>query len=44
MVVPARLHSKKLTEQQRQLDDSYLDAQDSADGQRALPAAALQPF
>ena len=35
---------KKLTELQWQLDDSYLDAQDSAGGQQALPADALQSF
>jgi hypothetical protein len=35
---------KKLIELQQQLDDSYLDAQDSAEGQQALPAEALQSF
>ncbi len=29
---------------QQQLDDSYLDAQDSSEGQQDLPAEALQAF
>ena len=36
--------NKRLTELQWQLDDSYLDAQDSPEGQEGLPAKALQWF
>lgn len=35
---------ERLTELQRQLDDSYLDAQDSPEGQDELPAEALRSF
>ena len=36
--------NKRLTELQWQLDDSYLDAQDSPEGQEELAAKALQSF
>ena len=35
---------EQLTELQRRMDDSYLDAQDSPEGQGELPAEALQSF
>jgi hypothetical protein len=35
---------EKLTDLQQQLDNSYLDAQDSSKGQQELPAEALQSF
>ncbi len=36
--------TERLTQLQRQLDDTYLDAQDSPEGQDELPAEALRSF